>query len=250
MLFRCNPLWPELGCLTDSYRLWEQDFSPSSITLLKKALSHHFNTASFNVTDSSSQAGSSSSQSTKVEEPDSTQPRLLFLPQRVPESSTKFEVESFSSGLGKLRDKVPHFLQCLFFCELFAQWVGSWRSRRFRSDNKQYHLFCTSKRKCKIWKPYLFCRAFRSSTWTKSFSFSTWSDVLIFESISSTTFSLLFLQHFLRNISAKKQNISLTSRKFRSKFSKSGAYFKMRCDSGSICLRFHLKIISRSLFRV
>nr|CAD1820813.1 unnamed protein product [Ananas comosus var. bracteatus] len=87
-------------------KLWEQDFSSSSITLLKKALSHHFNTASFNVTDSASQAGSSSSQSTEVEEPDSTQPRLLFLPQRVPESSTKFEVESFSSGLGKLRDKI------------------------------------------------------------------------------------------------------------------------------------------------
>ncbi|OAY70815.1 Protein SMG9 [Ananas comosus] len=87
-------------------KLWELDFSSSSITLLKKALSHHFNTASFNVTDSASQAGSSSSQSTEVEEPDSTQPRLLFLPQRVPESSTKFEVESFSSGLGKLRDKI------------------------------------------------------------------------------------------------------------------------------------------------
>lgn len=99
-----------MGCLTDSYRLWEQDFSPSNITLLRKALSHHFNTASFNVTDSASQAGSSSSRSTKVEEPDSTQPRLLFLPQRVPESSAKFEVESFSSGLGKLRDKVLHFL--------------------------------------------------------------------------------------------------------------------------------------------
>ncbi|XP_073012071.1 uncharacterized protein [Typha latifolia] len=89
-------------------KLREQDLSPSNVALLRKDFLQFFKCSSFSVTkcEPISQVESSSSPNTQVQDSESIQPDLFFLPLRVQDNSMAFEVESYSSMLGKLRDQI------------------------------------------------------------------------------------------------------------------------------------------------
>lgn len=88
-------------------RLRESDFSPSRLTLLRKALEKHFNSSSFRIGGSNAQVSDSSVPSSmKVEDITSSRQDIFLLPLRGHDNSTKFEYGTYPCMLGVLRDQI------------------------------------------------------------------------------------------------------------------------------------------------
>ncbi|KAJ1257645.1 hypothetical protein BS78_10G011300 [Paspalum vaginatum] len=90
-------------------RLQEQDFSPSKLTLLRKALEKHFDSSSFRIGSSNAVGQVSDSlvaSSAKVEDLLSSRQDIFLLPSRGHDNPVKFEYGTYSCMLGMLRDQI------------------------------------------------------------------------------------------------------------------------------------------------